>query len=148
MKNLFKFLINIAALFLVVNIVPGIRADSWESLIVAAIVLGLLNAFLKPAIFILTMPLTIATFGLFTLVINGFLFYIAGKFVKGFFITSFWSAFLAALLFSIISFIINILLNPVSNTRYFSYRRDFYRNPKYKDAIDVEWKQDDQSKGE
>jgi len=71
---------------------------------------------------ILTLPLTIFTFGFFTLIINGYLFYLAAKFVKGFVVTGFWNAFWAALLFSIISSILNFILTPKIDMRYGSFR--------------------------
>lgn len=122
MKNfLIKWAVNIVALFIVIHIVAGVSVDSWETVIVAAFVLGLLNAFVKPVIILFTLPFTVVTLGLFMLIINGFIFYIAGKFVKGFEVINFWSAFWAALLFSIISSVFNFLLAPKINLRYFSF---------------------------
>ena len=140
LRFLFKWLINIIALFLVINMVAGVSVDSWESIIVAALVLGLLNAFLKPALIMLTLPFNILTLGVLTLFINGSLFYLAAKFVKGFHIVSFWNAFWASIIFSVISFFLNVLLTPSISIKTGSfYRMPPKSQPKdYDDVIDVE----------
>ncbi len=148
MKNfLIKWLVNIFTLFIIIHIVAGVSADSWGSIIVAALVLGLLNAFVKPFIILFTLPFTIVTLGLFTLIINAFIFYIASKFVKGFEVINFWNAFWAALLFSIISSILNFLLTPKAGIRYTSFRRggEDKRSRQIGDdnVIDVEGKVED-----
>ncbi len=146
MKNfLIKWAVNIAALFIVIHIVAGVSADSWGAIIVAAFVLGLLNAFVRPFIIIFTLPVTILTFGLFTLIINAGLFYAASKFVKGFEVINFWSAFWAALLFSITSSILNFILTPKINIRYASFRSrpGSSHKPDDDDVIDVEGKVED-----
>ena len=70
---------------------------------------SLLNAFLKPIIVLLTLPVTIITLGLFTFVINALIFYLAANLVPGLHVTGFGSAFIAALLFSLFSFVLNML---------------------------------------
>lgn len=143
MKNfLIKWAVNIAALFIVIHIAAGVSADSWGSIIVAAFVLGLLNAFVKPFIILFTLPFTIFTLGLFTLVINAFIFILASKFVKGFEVISFWSAFWAALLFSIISSLLNFILTPKADIRYASFHTKGKGSRKIDDdnVIDVEGK--------
>lgn len=121
-KFLFKWFINIIALFVVIHVVAGVSVDNAETVFIAALILGLLNAFLRPFILILTLPITILTFGFFTLIINGFLFYLAAKFVPGFIVAGFWNAFWAALLFSIISSLLGFLLTPRINIRYDLFR--------------------------
>ena len=143
MKNfLIKWIVNIATLFAVIHLVAGVSADSWESVIVAALVLGLLNAFVRPFIILFTLPFTILTLGFFTLIINAFIFYMASKFVKGFEVINFWSAFWAALLFSIISSLLNFMLTPKINIRYGSFRPTggSRLNIDKDDVIDVEGK--------
>jgi putative membrane protein len=139
MAFLAKWIINIAALFIVIHITAGVGADNWQAMITAAFVLGLLNSFLRPILIAFTLPINILSFGFFTLIINGFLFYLASKFVKGFTVMNFWSAFWASIVFSIISFILNTMLTPSSglNIRSYTYRT---KGPaqKYEDAIDVE----------
>jgi len=143
MKNfLIKWAVNIATLFIVIHVIAGVSIDSWETVIVAAFVLGLLNAFLKPVIILFTLPFTILTLGFFMLIINAFIFYMASKFVKGFEVINFWSAFWAALLFSIISSILNFVLAPKVNLRYASFRHGSGNSRKIDDddVIDVEGK--------
>ena len=146
MKNfLIKWLVNIATLYIIIHIVAGVSADSWGSIVVAAFVLGLLNAFVKPVIILFTLPFTILTLGLFTLIINAFIFILASKFVKGFEVINFWSAFWAALLFSIISSILNFMLAPKVNIQYASFKRKNNNSKKIDDdnVIDVEGKVED-----
>ena len=104
-----RWVLNSFALYFVMNIIPGIRIDHFQDLLVATLVIGLLNAFLRPVIILLTLPVTMLTLGLFTLVINGLMFYLAAHLVSGFHITSFGAAFLAALFFSLFSFILNMI---------------------------------------
>ena len=126
------------ALFLVINTVAGVSVDSWESIVVAALVLGLLNAFLRPALILLTLPFNILSLGLFTLIINGSLFYLASNFVKGFHVISFWNAFWAAIVFSIISFFLNILLTPSVSIKTRTFNQARPREKHYDNVIDVE----------
>ncbi len=139
MRFLTKWLINSVALFVVVNIVAGVGAENWQAVVAAAFIIGLFNAFLKPLVILLTLPINIMSLGFFTLIINAFFFYLASKFVKGFTVMDFWSAFWAAIVFSVISFILNMMLSPKAG---FSFRSNIYtghdRSEKYSDAIDVE----------
>jgi putative membrane protein len=136
-----RWLVNILAIFLVINIVAGVSADSWQAIIVAAFILGLLNTFLKPVIVLLTLPFTVLTLGVFTLFINGLMFYLAAKFVKGFHVLDFWNAFWAAIVFSIISFIVNMFLSPSLTVRTQAFRSAPPRQPeRYDNVIDVEGK--------
>jgi len=108
---LIKWIINSLAILIVTYIVKGIEVASPVTAIVAAFVLGIINAFLRPLIILITLPITIFTFGLFTFFINGFLFYTVSKVVKGFVVTGFWPAFFGALLFSAISFLLSLLIS-------------------------------------
>ena len=115
MKSLLlKWLINAVALFVVVNVVAGIGVERWQTLLAGALVIGLLNAFIRPLLLIFTLPVNVLTLGLFTLVINGVIFYLAALLVKGFYVAGFWSAFVAALVFSIVSFMLNLMIQPGS----------------------------------
>lgn len=107
---LIKWIVNSTALLIVAHVVSGVTLDNWMVVFVAAIVLGLLNAFLRPVLIFLTLPASIVTLGLFTLVINAFLFYLAAYMVKGFHVTDFWHAFLAAFVFSCVSFFLNLFI--------------------------------------
>lgn len=108
MKNfLLRWLICVIALVIVVRIVPGVSVTDPAAFAVAAVVLGLLNAFVRPVLILLTLPLSVLSLGLFALVINGFLFYVVARLVQGFAVAGFWNAFWAALLFSFVSFLLN-----------------------------------------
>ena len=121
---LIKWLINSLAILIVTYIVKGIEVASPVTVIVVAFVLGIINAFLRPLIILITLPITIFTFGLFTFFINGSLFYMVSKIVKGFIITGFWPAFFGALLFSIISLLLSLLVNEKGRIEIISKRRD------------------------
>jgi len=108
-RLLLTWVLNAFALFFVMKLVPGIQIDHFSDLLIATLVLGLLNAFLRPLVILLTLPVTLLTLGLFTLVINGLMFYLAAHLVSGFHVTGFGAAFLAALLFSLFSSILNML---------------------------------------
>ncbi len=113
-RIILTWILNAFALFFVMKLIPGIHIDHFSDLLVATLVLGLLNAFLRPLVILLTLPVTILTLGLFTLVINGVMFYLAAQLVAGFHVTSFGAAFLAALLFSIFSFVLNVIFRTKS----------------------------------
>lgn len=108
-RLILKWALNSFALYFVMKLVPGIHIDRFQDLLLATVVIALLNAFLRPVIILLTLPVTIVTLGLFTLVINGFMFYTAAHLVGGFHVTGFGAAFVAALLFSLFSFVLNMI---------------------------------------
>ena len=91
------------------HIFAGLKFDSTSSLFVSALLLGLANAIVKPLLIVLTLPLTLLTFGLFILVINALMLLLVSKLVKGFRLTSFWTAFFASLFISILSIAIGAL---------------------------------------
>ena len=107
---LVRWLINALAIFIVAHIVKGIEVSSTPVVLVIALVLGIINAFLRPLVILVTLPINILTLGLFTLFINGALFFLISKIVKGFVITGFWPAFWGYILFSIISFLLSSLI--------------------------------------
>ena len=110
---LVRWLINALAIFIVAHIVKGIEVSSTPIVLVIALVLGIINAFLRPLILLVTLPINILTLGMLTLFINGALFYLVSKIVKGFVITGFWPAFWGYILFSIISFLLSLLVASV-----------------------------------
>ena len=110
-RFLTKWIINSLAILIVTYIVKGIQVASPLTAIVVALVLGIINAFLRPFIILITLPINIFTLGIFTFFINGFLFYLVSKIVKGFVITGFWPAFFGSLLFSTVSFLLSLLIN-------------------------------------
>lgn len=107
MKLLTKVLLTALTLLIVAEYVPGITVDGLYPAIIAAVILGLLNVFVRPILLILTFPITILTVGLFVIVINAALFWYAASFIDGFAVASFWSAFLGSLIVSIVSTISN-----------------------------------------
>ena len=84
MYLLLRWFLNTLALFVIVQVVPGFHADSWMTLAVAALILGLLNAIIKPILFVLTLPITILTLGLFLIVLNGIMLELTAWLVRGF----------------------------------------------------------------
>ena len=88
-------------------IIPGISVDSFTTALVVAVVLGIINIFLKPILLILTLPITILTLGLFALVLNALLIMLAANLVPGFEVSGFWAALLFALLLSVVGWIAN-----------------------------------------
>ncbi|HOJ39388.1 MAG TPA: phage holin family protein [bacterium] len=107
---LLAWLLACFSLMLTVKIVPGLQVSRWLVFLLASLVIGLLNSFLRPVLFLLTLPINLATLGLFSLFINAFIFVLAGYMVKGFTVNHFWSAFWGALLFSAINALLNSLL--------------------------------------
>ena len=107
---LMRWAINALSIFIVASIVKGIEVSSIPVALVIALVLGIINAFLRPLIILVTLPINILTLGIFTLFINGALFLLVSKIVKGFVITGFWPAFWGYILFSIISFLLSLLV--------------------------------------
>ncbi len=107
---LLVWLLNSVALLVVAYILPGIAVASFGSAMIAALVLGLLNALVKPVLVILTIPITILTLGLFLLVLNALLFWFAGSVLSGFKVNGFWWALIGALLYSIISGLLTSLV--------------------------------------
>ena len=107
MNLILRWLINTLALFIVVSVVPGFHYRSVVTLALAALVLGLLNALLRPILFVLTLPLTIVTFGLFLLVLNAIMLELTAWVVPGFQIDRFVHAVLGALVLAIISLVTN-----------------------------------------
>lgn len=138
-SQIIKWFINTVALLFVLWVMPGISVDHWQTAVVAALVLGLLNSFLRPVIIYLTLPLQIFSLGLATLFLNGLLFLAAGKIVEGFRVDGFASAFFGAILFSVVSFLLNIFVSPPGNVR-MHYRSFHVRRMDDRDVIDVEGK--------
>lgn len=110
LDNLTPFLVHwgITALSLWVasHIFNGIRFADTSSLIVSALLLGFANAIVKPLFIVLTLPLTFLTFGLFLLVINALMILLVSWLVRGFTVSSFWTAFFASIVISVLSFVI------------------------------------------
>lgn len=102
-RFLIHWLVIALALWVTAFILPGVDVASYQALAIAAIVLGLVNALIRPILTILTLPITVLTLGFFYLLVNGFTFFLAAKLVPGFHVAGFWWSVLGALLVSIIS---------------------------------------------
>jgi putative membrane protein len=105
-----RWLVSALALYLTSTIVDGIEIYGIFPLLFAAITIGVLNAIVRPVILLLTLPLNILTLGLFTLVVNAGMLWMAAQVVKGFEVHGFWSALGGWLLMSIFTFFINFLI--------------------------------------
>jgi putative membrane protein len=113
MKLLLRWLITSLALFVAAWLVPGIRVEgnAWVVFAVMAVILGLVNAVIRPILKLLTCPLILLTLGLFVLIINGLTLWLAAgiaqRFSVGFYVDGFWAAFLGALIVSIVSVVLS-----------------------------------------
>lgn len=112
MTNLIiRWLLNALALLLAAYVVPGIVVENLYIALIAALLLGLVNVTLKPILFVLTLPITILTLGLFTFVINALMFLFVASFVDGFTVEGFIAALLGSLIVSVVNVVGNKLLS-------------------------------------
>ena len=111
MKEFFqRWIINSIAVMAAAWMVSGIKADRWQTVILAALVLGILNALIKPALTILSLPLVVLTLGLFMFVINALLLVMVGFFLQpGFQVEGFWPAFKGGIVISLVSWILGVV---------------------------------------
>ena len=111
MGFLIRVLVNALAIIFAAAILPGIRVDSFVSALGAGLVLGLINAFVRPVLLILTLPITLLTLGLFLLILNAFCFWLVAIVVKGFHVASFGSALLGSIVVTVVSWILTALVS-------------------------------------
>lgn len=104
------WLINAVALLAVSYLMPSVQIASFGAALAAALVLGLVNAVVRPILVLLTLPVTILTLGLFIFVINGLLFLGVANILEGFQVAGFWPAVLGAIVYSLISWLLSSLL--------------------------------------
>ena len=107
-----RTLIIALGIWLAAYFVPGVSAASNTALIWAAIALGLINAFVRPILVVLTIPLTILTLGLFLIFLNAAMLNLAGWFVDGFEVSGFWSAIFGAIIISVVSGVCSRFIGP------------------------------------
>ncbi|MGZ5584512.1 MAG: phage holin family protein [Usitatibacter sp.] len=107
-----RWLINGAVLLLVAYLYPGVQVHSFLAALAAALVLGLVNAVVRPLLVILTLPVTLLTLGLFLFVINALLFWLVAELVHGFTVSGFWAALVGSILYSVFTLITSWLLFP------------------------------------
>lgn len=85
----------------------GMRVDGWASLLTMALILGALNAFVRPLLLLLSLPFVIVTLGFFILILNAFVLWFAGSLVPGFHVEGFWNAFFGAIIVSLMSWVLS-----------------------------------------
>jgi len=112
MRLILTWLINAVALMALPYVFSSISVDSLWTAFVVAIVLGFVNAIIRPILILLTLPATLLTLGLFIFVINGLLFWAVGSFVPSFHVDGFWSGVFGAIVFSIISWVLSSIIMP------------------------------------
>lgn len=109
---LLRFLIAALGLWLAAEIVPGVHVASVGTLVVAALLLGIVNAVVRPVLVLLTLPITLITLGLFLFVVNAAMLGLVALFLPGFTITGFFPALLGGLVVSVVSWIANAFIKP------------------------------------
>jgi putative membrane protein len=116
-----RVLVNTAAIMLAAHLVPGLHVASLTTALIAGLVLGVINAIVRPILVLLTLPLTLLTLGFFLLVLNAFCLWLTSVFVPGFSVVGFWPAFLGALIVSVVSWILTAFVSDSGRVAY--YRR-------------------------
>lgn len=101
-----RWFVTAVAVLVASKLVGGIRCADYGSLAVAALLLGIINALVRPVLLFITLPVNVLTLGLFTLVINGALFLLVGRVVNGFYVADFWAGFWGAIVVSVVSFLV------------------------------------------
>lgn len=110
MKLLLKWLLAACALLLVAYLYPGVQVHSFGSALIAAAVVGIFYALLRPLLVVLTLPVTVVTLGLFLFVINALLFWAAAGVLDGFHVNGFWAALLGSLIYSALMMVVDAAL--------------------------------------
>ena len=118
-----RTLIIMLGLFLASSLIPGVQITGTGNFILAAILLGLVNAFVRPIAFLLTLPLTIVTLGLFTFVLNAAMFGLVAAFLDNFVVAGFWSALFGAIIVSLTSTVASWYIGPSGRYEVFVVRR-------------------------
>lgn len=109
-KALTRWFLLAGALLLVAHLYPGVEVRSFSSALWAALVLGLLNAVLRPLLVLLTLPVTVLTLGLFLVVINALMFWAAAEMLQGLSVRGFWPAVIGSLIYSLCGMVIDVLI--------------------------------------
>lgn len=110
MGLILKWIVNALAIVITAHLLPGVRLAGFGAALITALVLGLINTFIKPVLILLTLPLNILTLGLLTFVINAFVIMLTASLVSGFTIGGFWWALLFSLVLSLVSYILNVIV--------------------------------------
>ncbi len=113
LANISTFLVHWAvtalSLWAASHVFKGVRFDSTASLVVSALLLGFVNAVLRPILIVLTLPLTLLTLGLFLLVLNALLLMLVSRLIKGFSLSGFWTAFFASIFITVLGVLIGLV---------------------------------------
>ena len=117
MGFLIRLVVNAVALIAVAYVIPGIHVSGIGGALLAALILGIVNAILRPILVILSLPLEILTLGLFTLVINALLFWLVGSLHAGLAVDGFWPAFWGAIVMTIVSWLLSFLTRGAEERR-------------------------------
>jgi putative membrane protein len=117
MRILIRWCINALALLAVAYLYSGVAVDGIFAALIAALVLGLVNAVIRPVLILLTLPVTLLTMGLFIFVINALLFWFVAEVVKGFTVTGFMAALIGSFMYSVITLLVNWLVNDGNKKR-------------------------------
>jgi len=110
LKLLLVWVVNTVALLAVAYLMPSVRVESFGTALIAAALLGLANAVIRPILILLTLPVTVLTLGLFIFVINGLIFLGVAQVVQGFQVLGFWHAVGASIVFSLVSWVLSSLV--------------------------------------
>ena len=102
-----RWLVTTIAVLVAAHLVPGIGYDGWGALLGASLLLGIINAFVRPILLLLSLPFIIVTMGLFIFVVNALLLLLVSKIVPAFHVAGFWSAFFGAIIISVVSWILS-----------------------------------------
>ncbi len=106
LKIIVRLVINALAIFITAQVLPGVQVEDLSSAFIIALVLGLINTFIKPILLLFTLPLNFMTLGLFTFVLNALIILLVDYVVAGFEVANFWYALLFSLVLSIVSSIL------------------------------------------
>jgi putative membrane protein len=110
MRLILRWFINALALLLIAQGVDGVTLSGWYPALITIVVLGLVNAVIRPLFVLLTLPITVLTLGLFTFVINGLLFWFVSTIVQGFQVAGFWPALVGSFILTLVSWIVSSLI--------------------------------------
>jgi len=110
MRLILLWILNAVALLTVAYLLPSIQIATFGTALAAALLLGLINAVVRPLLLILTLPVTLLTLGLFIFVINGLMFWLASSLLAGFAVGGFWPAVFGSILYSVVSWALSSLL--------------------------------------
>lgn len=108
MKTLIHFVVSAIAILISAYLLPGVYVNGILAAFILAVILGVINTFIRPVLVVLTLPLTVVTLGLFILVINALLIMLASYIVPGFTVAGFWYAFLFGIVLAVVSYVLEM----------------------------------------